>query len=288
MSLCHQAAQVFRCSIALSPQALVFQSVNPTERFAELVSGPETALDLDELVLLIAAHANPELDINRQLGRLDAIAEEVEQRDLDGLRRHLFGEMAFGGNAEEYYDPANSFLDVVLERRVGIPITLAVLMIEVGRRIDVPLAGVSMPGHFLVRDLNDKDVFIDPYNRGLILDAVGCEESFFLLQGPQAVFDPSFLDVVGPLEIISRMLSNLERATLMTNNLEMLAWVLRLVLAMPGVEVSAYRRLAKVLAALGKVSDAAEIWDQLAAEAFDDQVKAHATQAARELRASLN
>ncbi len=262
--------------------------VDPTQRFAELVTGFGVDLELDEAVLLISAHANRGLDVNEQRGRLDEIADSVEKRDRDGLRRRLFGELGFGGNQEDYYDPANSFLDVVLDRRMGLPITLAVLMMEVGRRIDIPLAGVAMPGHFLVRDLADNEVFIDPYARGELLDVQGCHERFVLVQGPQAVFDRSFLNTVGPLEILGRMLANLERAALMASDLEMVEWVLRLALVMPSAELGVYRRLAKVLAALGRVRDAAALWDQLAGEAHDDDVIAHATRAARELRASLN
>ncbi|MBI1844348.1 MAG: hypothetical protein HYR89_07030, partial [Actinobacteria bacterium] len=105
---------------------------------------------------------------------------------------------------------------------------------------------------------------------------------------PQAVFEPSFLDVVGPLEILGRMLANLERAALMANDLEMVEWILGLALVMPSADFGVYRRRAKVLAGLGRVADAAALWERLAGEARDDDVIAHAAQAARDLRASLN
>src|SRR3954468_18824427 len=105
-----------------------------TERLAALVAGPEGALPLDEAAFLVAAHAHPGLDVDAQLRRLDDLAAGVAAPHLDALRRHLFGELGFSGNDVDYYDPANSFLDDVLDRRLGLPITLAVLMMEVGRR----------------------------------------------------------------------------------------------------------------------------------------------------------
>src|SRR5204862_32917 len=129
--------------------------VDATGRFADLVNGREAELPVDEAALLIAAHAYPELDVAEQLARLDALALWCFAPTLDALVEHLFVDEDFHGNADDYYDPRNSFLNDVLDRRVGIPITLSVLTMEVGRRIGVPVAGVSMPGHFLLRDRVD-------------------------------------------------------------------------------------------------------------------------------------
>ena len=120
---------------------------------------------LDEACLLIAGHARPGIDIERCLGELDRLAGEVLPPTLDGLVSTLFGGSGFRGNADDYYDPDNSYLDQVLQRRLGLPITLAVLAIEVGRRAGVPLWGVSMPGHFLLRDKVDPSVFLDQIGR---------------------------------------------------------------------------------------------------------------------------
>ena len=103
--------------------------MDPTTRFAQLVVGPEELLPLDEAALLIAAHAHPGLDVDAQLRRLDALAGEVREPTLDGLRRLLFRDLGFSGNDVDYYDPSNSYLNDVLDRRTGIPITLAVLML---------------------------------------------------------------------------------------------------------------------------------------------------------------
>jgi len=180
------------------------------DRFAALVRGPEADIPLDEAALLIAAVAKEDVDVDAVLRTLDEIADEVPAPTLDGLRALLFRDLGFGGNPDDYYDPANSYLDDVIDRRMGIPISLAVLMMEIGRRIGVPLWGVSMPGHFLVRDKVDPDVFVDPFARGRVLDRVGCEARFHAVQGPGSVFDDTFLEPVGKRAILTRMLANLK------------------------------------------------------------------------------
>lgn len=221
--------------------------MDPTECFVELVNGPEAALPLDEAGLLIAAHAKPELDVAGHLARLDALAEEVREPTLDGLRRLLFRDLGFAGNEDDYYDPRNSYLDDVLERRTGIPISLAIVMMEVGRRVAVPLSGVSMPGHFLVRDKVDPEVFIDPFARGIVLDRRGCRLRFHGVHGVTATFDPAFLEPVGRRAIVDRMLANLEAIAGTRSDRAMLAWVLRLRASMPGAAEDVRRRLSAVL-----------------------------------------
>jgi regulator of sirC expression with transglutaminase-like and TPR domain len=217
--------------------------MNPTARFTELVNGPEPSLPLDEAGLLIAAHAKPGLDIGAQLAKFDELAGQVREPTLDGLRRLLFRDLGFAGNEEDYYDPRNSYLDDVLERRTGLPITLAIVMMEVGRRLGVPLSGVSMPGHFLVRDKVDPEVFIDPFARGLVLDRRGCQLRFHGVHGVDAVFDPAFLEPVGRRAIIERVLANLEGIAAGRGERNMLTWVLRLRAAMPDAGEDVRRRL---------------------------------------------
>ncbi len=161
-----------------------------TDRFREVVSGAEAAVPLDEAALLIAAHAHPGLDVHAELAKLDALAESCFAPTLDALTRHLFVDLGFRGNRRQYYDPRNSFLDDVVARRIGIPISLSVLAIVVGRRLGVPLAGVGLPGHFLVRDRVDAEVFVDPFDGGAVLDRAGCERAFRRVQGDEAPLRP--------------------------------------------------------------------------------------------------
>ena len=128
--------------------------------FAQLVQGPEAAIDLAQVALLIAKEEYPDLDVAVYLARLDAMGEEVQRlaggspdphRLIAALNEHLLQQLGFRGNPENYSDPKNSFLNEVLDRRTGIPITLSVVYLEVARRIGFPLHGVGMPGHFLVK-----------------------------------------------------------------------------------------------------------------------------------------
>jgi regulator of sirC expression with transglutaminase-like and TPR domain len=251
--------------------------VDLTTRFTALVHGPEASLPLDEAALLIAAHAHQGLDVAEQLARIDRLAEGVREPTLTGVRRHLFGDLGFAGDEDDYYDPRNSYLDTVLDRRVGIPITLSVLLMEVGRRLGVPLDGVSMPGHFLVRDKVDPDVFVDPFARGRELDRRGAQLRFHAVQGPGAVFDPAFLEPVGRRAIVARMLANLETAATMRSDRFTLSWVLGLRAAMPDAAEADRRKFASVLAATGRFLEAAEVFDVLGD-----------AQAATRLRAKLN
>lgn len=257
-------------------------------RFAQVVGGDEDYLPLDEAALLIAAHATPGLDVAAQLARLDELADQVREPTLDGLRSLLFRDLGFTGNQVDYYDPRNSYLDAVLDRRTGIPITLSVVVMEVGRRVGVPLSGVSMPGHFLLRDKVDPDVFVDPFARGAILDREGCRARFLLVQGPGAAFDHTFLEPVGRRAIVDRMLANLELVADHLGDRRMLGWVLGLRSVLPGVGPDVTQRFAAVLAAGGRLDEAAEVLDQLAGSS-PDQVLADAVAAeARRLRARLN
>lgn len=262
--------------------------MDPSQRFAEVVATEEDLLPLDEAALLIAAHAKPGLDVHAQLAELDALAGRVGEPTLDGLRALLFRDLGFNGNAVDYYDVRNSLLDEVLARRTGIPITLSVVAMEVGRRVGVPLAGVSMPGHFLLRDKVDPGVFVDPYARGALLDREGCRARFMLVQGPDAVFDDAFLRPVGKRSIVDRMLANLELIADNDGDRAMLSWVLSLRALVPGGDPGVDHRLAAVLAADGQLERAAEVLEVLAGTTSDAGVAETALVEARRLRAKLN
>ncbi len=151
-------------------------------RFASLVSQPAADVPLAEAALVCSAHARAPFDIEAALERIDVLANDCPERTFAALAGHLFGRLGFRGNVARYDDPDNSFLDQVLERRLGIPITLSVLMIESGRRIGVDVVGIGMPGHFLVRSTepgeDGDDVYCDPFNGGVLLDVAGCAARF--------------------------------------------------------------------------------------------------------------
>ncbi len=207
--------------------------VTRTDEFEGLVAGPEADLRLDRAWALITTHAHPEVEVDGLLGGLDALAGGVAVPTLDGLLAHLFADQGFTGNADDYGDPANSYLDEVLARRLGIPITLSVLTMEVGRRVGVPVAGVGMPGHFLLRDKVDPSVFVDPFAGGLLIDEEECAARFHRLHGADAPFSPVWLEPAGPRAIVSRMLANLVRAFRDRRDQRGLLWALDLRTRLP-------------------------------------------------------
>ena len=194
----------------------------PRKALTALLALPDDAIDLAQAALLIAREEYPDLEVGPYLARLDQMAEAVRARLRGGegftsliahLNRLLFDELGFRGNLEEYYDPRNSFLNDVLDRRVGIPISLSTVYLEVAKRIGCPLAGVAFPGHFLVRYMGrdaETEVLIDPFNRGAILTEVECRRRIEEMYQGQVTFRPEFLKRARTKEIIERMLDNLK------------------------------------------------------------------------------
>ena len=188
--------------------------------FAKLVSGPESGIDLAEAALLIAKEEYPELEVARYLSRLDAMADECRDRlgrsptahrVITSLGDYLFKEQGFRGNTNDYYDPRNSFLNDVLDRRMGIPITLSTVYMEVARRLDLCLHGVGMPGHFLVKYVGPgEEIVIDPFNGGAILSPIDCQHILDRVSRGKLTFEPHFLSAVGTRQILARMLTNLK------------------------------------------------------------------------------
>jgi regulator of sirC expression with transglutaminase-like and TPR domain len=208
--------------------------IDPTERFEALVDRPEPSVPLDEAMFVIAVHSTPTLDVRTQLSRLDDLAAQCPASTIAELAGHLFAAGRFTGDEGDYYNPDNSFLDRVLDRKLGIPISLSVLAIEVGRRVGVPLVGIGMPGHFLVRSATDRDAFLDPFGGGALLDRSGCVELFRSVMSSTRGFDDSMLEPVGTFAVLTRVLTNLEHIYGRRADSESVAWVRRLLVAIPG------------------------------------------------------
>jgi regulator of sirC expression with transglutaminase-like and TPR domain len=243
-------------------------------------------LPLDEAALLVGAHVAADLDVAGQLRRLDAVADGVAEPSGGAVAAHLFDRLGFRGNGEDFTDPRNSFLDQVLDRRLGIPISLAVLMMEVGRRAGVTFEGIGMPGHFLVRG---EGVVRDPFRGGRALDLAACEALFRSVQGPAAPFTPELLSPVGPRAILARMLANLRHSYAERRDPGGLAWVVRLRVAIPGVSPSELAGLARLLAELGGFAEAASALDDLAASGTLSEADAASLRGrATALRSRLN
>ncbi len=186
--------------------------------FAEAVSGPE--MDLARVALTIALPEYPELDVRQYLTRLDRMAESVGERagdPEDAYRRLacldyvLFKQQGFKGNADDYYDPENSFLNRVMARKTGIPITLSVLYMEVARRVGLEVRGVGFPGHFLAKTVCDgEEIFVDPFHGGSILSPADLQGLLDKLYGGRLEVQPEYLLAVSNRQIVQRMLNNVK------------------------------------------------------------------------------
>lgn len=250
-------------------------------RFAELVGRPDPPLD--RAVLALAAGADPDLDVDRWLAELDRLADGVS--GLDGLLRRLFVEERFAGNTDNYYDPRNSLLPYVLTRRLGIPITLAVVCIEVGRRAGVPIEGVGMPGHFLVRPTGG-DVLLDVFDGGAELTVADCEARFRALGG-SGTFGPHLLQPTPTPAILARMLENLRSVFRQLRRPAASEWVLRMRLQLPGAGLGEQVELAQALGGQGRWDEGARILEaQLPTVA--PELAQRLEIAAKSLRANLN
>ena len=190
------------------------------KRFAELARLPDDEIPLDEAALLIQAEEESDFEVRQGLAALNALAEqiryEIEREEtllqkFDVLREFIYERLEFHGSQDDYYCAENSYLGSVIERRAGIPITLAVVMMEVARRLDIPLQGVGFPMHFLVRlDLPKSAIFADPYDRAQVMLTEDCR--FFLeqLSRGRIEFSEQLLAPATNRQILIRMLSNLK------------------------------------------------------------------------------
>lgn len=189
-------------------------------QFNELISREDSALELDRAALLLAAEEYPHLEVESYLRRLDDFAEAANAQGdrqaspyfrIHQLNHLLFDELGFQGNAGNYYDVRNSFLNEVIDRRTGIPITLSVVYLEVARRIGLNLSGVGMPGHFLVKYADEEqEIFIDPFHGGRILTVEQCREMIAEMYEGGMDFQSAFLRATPKKQILARMLQNLK------------------------------------------------------------------------------
>lgn len=215
------------------------------ERFAEFVSSEQ--FDLAEASLLVAQDVYPDLEIAAYLGQLDDIASAVrtriagdafaEQKVL-ALNYYLFNEMRFMGNVDDYYDPRNSYLNQVLERRTGIPLTLSIVYLEVGRRLGLNLKGVSFPGHFLVKlSVKRGQLVLDPFIGGEAQSESDLRQRLAqVLPAQEAAKAPidRFLEPATPRQVIARMLRNLKNIYMRGGKFEQaLAVMHRMLLVVP-------------------------------------------------------
>ena len=228
------------------------------QRFKDIVTGPDENINLAEAALLIAAIEYPELDLDEYLQQVDKLAAEVRSRCgsnksseyiLDTMNEYLFDELGFSGNLSEFNDPKNSFLNDVLDRKLGIPISLSVLYMEVGKRLGLDIKGVSFPGHFIVKiAVEDDEIVLDPFADGVALDQDELE--LRLSQFPQDQLGDwdmrHLLSSATNKEILARMLRNLKGVYIDAEDFERALVIISFILLVTPDSVSDIRERAYI------------------------------------------
>ena len=264
---------------------------------AEELSRSEAKLDLGRSSLLIAAEEYPQLSVDLYLARLDQVAEEVKDRlanetaplvVLNDLLKTLFERRKYAGNRKAYYDPRNSFLNDVLDRGVGIPLTLGIVLLEIGWRLDLPLEGVNFPGHFLVRYAGTEvDLLIDPFDGGRIRFEDEAQQFLDQAYGGAVAMRDEFLRPASKRDMLTRLLTNLKGIyTKIGDDRRALGVVERLLMISPTSPTESRAR-GILLARLGRHEDAArqlEAYLRVSPSADD---RGHVQEIVRELRAGL-
>jgi regulator of sirC expression with transglutaminase-like and TPR domain len=257
--------------------------LSPVESFAKWAAS--VPVPLDRAALAMSAHCREDrVDEAAALAELDRLGAAVREPTPGAVVELLFNQEGFGPNRGRFADPANSYLDLVVSRRRGIPITLAVVTIEVARRAGVVLHGVGMPGHFLV-GTPDPEVFIDAFD-GCVIDRAGAAAIFARFESRQA-FEDSFLQPTPPEAILLRMLNNLRTLHLRQPDAPSLVAVLELLTQLPGCPIDEFMRLGQALATLGRPDEGARALEG-AADRFGGSDADHLRQAATRLWAQLN
>ncbi|MBW4622395.1 MAG: SirB1 family protein [Cyanosarcina radialis HA8281-LM2] len=214
--------------------------------FDREIDRPEEQIDLARAALYIAQEEYPDFDPDEYINALDTMAGEVEEllpveryplRIIQSINKYLYQDLGFTGNKADYYDPRNSFLNQVIDRRTGIPITLSLVYLEIAKRLEIPMVGINLPGHFLIRpQFEDVGFFIDAFNGGEILFEEDCQELLMrIYQQPIPELPPEFIAPIGNRRFLTRMLTNLKMIYLKDRYLsKALAAVERILLLFPG------------------------------------------------------
>jgi regulator of sirC expression with transglutaminase-like and TPR domain len=240
----------------LSPRARAAR-----RRLATLLCSPDP-LPLLEATLEIAAEEHETMDVGAQIARVETIGAEAKARllgltntfaRLDALRVFLFDDLGFRGNVDNYDDPRNSYLDDVLERKLGIPLTLSILVIEVARRAGLSAEGVGLPGHFIVRiEESGRQLLVDPFHGGHIVTIEDCKDLVVRTTGRASLFRKDSVDTATPRAMLTRLLLNLKRIHLAQGDyIRALAVVERLLVIAPS-DAKEIRDRGLLLAHLGQ------------------------------------
>ncbi len=199
---------------------MIAETLLARQKFSQLAMLDEAVFPLDRAALTVGLEEYPSLEIDNYLRKLDTLAVRTEvlagsNRSvgnlLECLNDVLFVQEALRGNTEDYYDPRNSYLNEVLDRKLGIPISLSIIYLEIARRINFEARGVGFPGHFIVKCADgEREILIDPFNNGRILSLEDCQELLDRVYGGSVPVQPSYFGTMGKRSILTRMLFNLK------------------------------------------------------------------------------
>lgn len=288
------------------PSKLPQNTAAPTELvkdFAARVNEVEDErIDLARAALTIARTEYPGLDPSPYIAQLEDLASRVRRRImtysntqeiLRAINGVLYEEEQLKGNTDEYFDPRNSFLNQVLERRLGIPITLALIYAEVSRRVELPLHGVGMPGHFLLKhyDTDGRQTIIDPFSRGVQLTPQDCQRRLDQIYAGQMSMQPEFLAAVSKRQWLTRLLNNLKTIYLSGRNFRKALPIVDLILAIyprSPEDVKQRAALRYNLGQLGRALQDFENYLKMSPEASDGDEIRHVIMAIRRTMASWN
>jgi len=240
--------------------------VEARRRFALLAAQPEASIELAHAALLIAAEERPGLEVEHYRARLYELGlvarERIAARDGESdvvvaFNKYIFEELGFAGNQSDYYDPRNSLLSDVFDRRKGIPITLSVVYMEIGRRAGLHVEGIGLPGHFIVRaaGARGESALVDPFN-GKIIDAEDCQERLDTIYGGQAPLTDAHLRPVSTREILARLLRNLKGVYAQAGLYRRALSVIERILLVAPQAAEERRDRSALLAQLGRYSEA--------------------------------
>ena len=248
-------------------RSVIDNPIPPRRFFASLIKRREERIDLALAVLLIAKEEYPKLAIEDYVERLDQLAGELRievdldagpQKVLEGLSWFLHKEQGFTGNADEYYDARNSYLNEVMDRRLGIPITLCIVYLEVARRAGIKLQPVTFPGHFLIKMPQDdsEDLFVDPYYGGRLMTVEDCRSFYNELHGDSTPFSETMLAAGTRRQVVTRVLRNLKAIYLRNQELDRALRTIELMTTVTPWDLDQIRDRGLVHYRLGQIEEA--------------------------------
>ena len=236
------------------------------QEFEKEINQPEPSINLARAALLISNAINLRVDVAASLAKLDAMAQTVRREAGDGataeekfaaLNDYFFEQQQFSGNRADYYNPHNSFLNHVLITKIGLPITLSVIYLEIGWRLELPVAGIGLPGHFVVAfNAADDVIYVDPFNDGQLLTEDDCMDIAQVPEDDRIPFRRDYLKPMTKKAILYRMLLNLKHVYVTHQEWDRAHRVADLLLALRPSELNQLRDRGLIAYRLDRLQDA--------------------------------